>query len=335
MTDCKLEKVHELISFQNLFESDNEYISELAYIHHGDLGTEAIYSIEADTSVLFTTKLRYYAKKTEATINNYIDGYSKLLVDKDSCLVKYVLKVTREAAETLIRLAKDNLCRCDADDKHWDSVRSDNMRYDVHLKPTIEYVVYMHDLIAELVRFRLEMQDRYADVTGTECSYDVSLIYSSLLNRRPDKEFEVKKIERKETVKKGPKTIKTDCCFFFDAGDEQAAAVQEFRNKLVKLKLLSEETDCKDMMSLLSGRPCRKTFKWIGEKHYLKWIIKGLIDNHIISTWPKGTSPWDVVSCRFVDKDGNLMTNDIRTESSRKTAKPMYDEVIDTLKGYI
>ena len=327
MKDFKLDEIYKLISFGELFGTDNEYMRELA--------SEAIYTLTTQTRVLFTPKLRYYAKRTEAAVNTYVKDYTRLLEGADSCQVKYVLKVTREAAETLIRLAGSIRFEFDNGDVYWNLIRSDAPNYTDFFKPTIERVVYMHVVTAELVRFWLEMQDRFADVVGTESRYDTSLIYSSLLNKQPDKEFEVQKIEREEAIKIGSKTIRTDCSFFLDAGDELAAAAQQFRNKLVGRGLLSEETDAKDMMSLLSGRPCRKQFRWIGDKHFLKWIIQGLIKEEIISTWPKGTSQWDVVSCRFIDKDGKPMTNDIRTEKTRKKAETVYEEVIDTLRGYV
>ena len=335
MKDFKLDEIYKLISFGELFGTDNEYMRELAYIHNVDLVSEAIYTLTTQTRVLFTPKLRYYAKRTEAAVNTYVKDYTRLLEGADSCQVKYVLKVTREAAETLIRLAGSIRFEFDNGDVYWNLIRSDAPNYTDFIKPTIERVVYMHVVTAELVRFWLEMQDRFADVVGTESRYDTSLIYSSLLNKQPDKEFEVQKIEREEAIKIGSKTIRTDCSFFLDAGDELAAAAQQFRNKLVGRGLLSEETDAKDMMSLLSGRPCRKQFRWIGDKHFLKWIIQGLIKEEIISTWPKGTSQWDVVSCRFIDKDGKPMTNDIRTEKTRKKAETVYEEVIDTLRGYV
>ena len=90
------------------------------------------------------------------------------------------------------------------------------------------------------------------------------------------------------------------------------------------------------MMSLFRGHSCRTKYTWLGPNHVLTHIIKGLTkdDNPIITTWPEGTSKWDVISCRFVDKDGYALPN-IRQETARKGFESVVKEAVDALAGYL
>lgn len=135
---------------------------------------------------------------------------------------------------------------------------------------------------------------------------------------------------------KTSKKCRTDCCFFFDNEEYFAIAIQEFTNKLKQYNLIEPSVDYKSMMSLFRGHSCRTTYKWSGDKHILTWIIKGLTKdgNPVISTWPEGISPWTVVSCRFVDKNGEPFPN-IRQESERKGTKTIVEDIIQALASYM
>ena len=110
----------------------------------------------------------------------------------------------------------------------------------------------------------------------------------------------------------------------------------KFTNKLRQHHLIPDDIDCKYMESLFSGRSCRRTYKWLGDNHILTHIIKGLTDDDkpVITTWPEGTSKWEVISCRFVDKDGKPLPN-IRKESERKGAKTIVKEAVEALAAYL
>ena len=132
------------------------------------------------------------------------------------------------------------------------------------------------------------------------------------------------------------KNNRTDCSFLYDNDEYFAIAIQEFTNKLRFHHLIPEDMDCKKMESLFRGRSCRTKYKWLGPNHILTHIIKGLTDGDkpIITTWPEGTSKWEVVSCRFVDKDGNALPN-IRQEKIRKKTESIVNDAIEALAGYI
>jgi hypothetical protein len=336
MNNFDLKKVHDLIMFRDVCTTDNAYMTEASSLPRIELETEALYVLTPKMSVLFTPKLRYYRLVIENEINRHINAATNLLeADGTEELTKFVLKKTREAVATLMNEAK-RLTILDIGDKNWENIISEKPSIPRHLKAATELAVYSHYVIAELARCWLELQDRYAYVIGEAGCYDVSLFYTSIVGLNPDKEFELKRSEKYEEEAKNFRKVRTDCCFLYDNEDYFAIAIQEFTNKLITHKLIPEDMDLKKMESLFRGRPCRTKYTWLGKPHILTHIIKGLMkdDNPIITTWPEGTSKWDVVSCRFVDKDGKAFPN-IRQQSVRKGSESIVKEAVDALAGYL
>ena len=336
MNSLDLKKVHELIMFRDVCTTDNAYMTEASSLPRIELETEALYVLTPKMSVLFTPKLRYYRLVVENEINRHINAATELLeADGTEELTKFVLKKTREAVATLMNEAK-RLTILNIGDKNWENIISEKPSIPRHEKAATELAVYSHYVIAELARCWMELQDRYAYVIGTEGCYDVSLFYTSFVGRNPDKEFEIRRSEKYDEEAKNFRKVRTDCCFLYDNEDYFAIAIQEFTNKLITHKLIPEDMDLKKMESLFRGRPCRTKYTWLGKPHILTHIIKGLMkdDNPIITTWPEGTSKWDVVSCRFVDKDGNALPN-IRQETVRKGFESVVKEAVDALAGYL
>lgn len=337
MNSFDLKKVHDLIMFRDVCTTDNAYMTEASSLPRIELETEALYVLTPKMSVLFTPKLRYYRLVVENEINRHINAATELLeADGTEELTKFVLKKTREAVATLMNEAK-RLTILNIGDKDWENIISEKPSIPRHLKAATELAVYSHYVIAELARCWLELQDRYAYVIGEAGCYDVSLFYTSIVGRNPDKEFELKRSEKYEEEAKGFRKVRMDCCFLYDNEEYFAIAIQEFTNKLHAHHLIPEDLDLKQMESLFRGHSCRTKYKWLGPNHVLTHIIKGLTkdDNPIITTWPEGTSKWEVVSCRFVDKDGNQLPN-IRKETARKKDgfPEMVKEAIDALAGY-
>lgn len=337
MNNFDLKKVHDLIMFRDVCTTDNDYMTEASSLPRIELETEALYVLTLKMSVLFTPKLRYYRLVIENEINRHINAATNLLeADDTKELTKFVLKKTREAVATLMNEAK-RLTMLDIGDKNWENIISEKPSFPGHEKAATELAVYSHYVIAELARCWLELQDRYAYVIGKAGCYDVSLFYTSIVGRNPDKEFELKRSEKYKEESKGFRNVRRDCCFLYDNEDNFAIAIQEFTNKLHAHHLIPDNLDYKYMESLFSGRSCRRTYKWIGDNHILTHIIKGLTndDKPIITPWPAGTSKWEVVSCRFVDKNDNPIPKSIRTEKLRKNTQTIVEEAIDALAGYL
>ena len=301
-----------------------------------ELETEALYVLTPQMSILFTPKLRYYRLVVENEINRHINDATELLeADGTEELTKFILKKTREAVTTLMNEAK-RLTILNIGDKNWENIISEKPSIPRHEKAATELAVYSHYVIAELARCWLELQDRYAYVIGEAGCYDVSLFYTSIVGRNPDKVFDLKRSEKYKEEAKGFKKGRTDCCFLYDNEDYFPIAIQEFTNKLRSHNLIPKEMDFKQMESLFRGHSCRTKYTWLGPNHVLTHIIKGLTKdvNPVITPWPEGTSKWEVVSCRFVDKDGKSLPN-IRQEKSRKGFETVVKEVVDSLAGYL
>ena len=334
--NLNLKNIHDLMAFENLFSSDNDYIIEANSLGRIELDTEPLYEINTQKQVLFTTKLRYYALLIEKEINRHLNAVTNLLEEQDDAdLSKFILKKTRDAVTSLINQSNRQITILDKSDHHWKIIISNNPDYK-DFRNEKELIVFYHYLIAQLTRCWLELQDRYAYVIGKEL-YDVNLFYSSYVKRTPDAVFEVKRTSKYDDEAKKFKKCRPDCCFLYDNKEYFAIAIQEFTNKLRQHHLIPDDIDCKYMESLFSGRSCRRTYQWLGDNHILTHIIKGLTndDNPIITTWPEGTSKWEVVSCRFVDKDDNPIPKSIRTEKSRKKTQTIVDEAVGALAGYL
>jgi hypothetical protein len=323
------------MSFENLFPSDNDYIIEANSLRHIELDTEALYEINTKKHILFSTKLRYYALLIESEINRHLNAATNLLEDQDDAdLSKFVIKKTREAVTSLVNESNRQLAFIDHLEQNWRDIISNTPNYNV-LRSEKELVVFYHYMIAQLTRCWLEIQDRYAYVIGRE-RYDVDLFYSSYVKRTPDAVFEVKRTSKYCDEAKTFKKCRPDCCFLYDNKEYFAIAIQEFTNKLRQHHLIPNEMDCKKMEGLFRGHSCRTKYTWLGKPHVLTHIIKGLTkdENPIISSWPEGTSKWDVVSSRFIDKDGNALPN-IRQESTRKSSETIVKDIVDALAGYM
>lgn len=337
MYNFDLKKVHDLLSFKNICTSEHEYMNEASCLPHIVLDTEPLYVIDVNTRVLFTTKLRYYRRLVQNEINRHINEVTDLLEsDGSEEMTKFIQKKSREAVITLANEANRQLCYHDMGRGAWKNITSDNPIVSEIAKPTIEYVVFLHYIVAELARCMLEIQDRYAYVLGEAGCYDTSLFYTSILNQLPDPEFMLNKSEKYDDEAKKFKKGRKDCCFLYDNEEFFAVAIQGFTNKLKEHKLIPDDVDCKQMESLFSGHPCRRTYTWLGEKHILTHIIKGLVkgDKPIITTWPEGTSHWTVVSERFVDKEGKHLPN-IRQDNIREKTRSVVTDVIEALASYL
>ena len=198
MNNFDLKKVHELIRFEDVCTSENGYMTKASSLPRVELETDALYVLTPKMPLLFTTKLRYYRLLVENEINRHINAATELLeADGSEELTKFVLKKTRESVTTLINEAK-RLTRYNIGDKNWKNIISDSPSELGHPKGATELAVFSHYVIAELARCWLELQDRYAYVIGEGGCYDVSLFYTSVVGRNPDKEFEIRRLEINE-----------------------------------------------------------------------------------------------------------------------------------------
>ena len=338
MNNFDLKSIHLLLSFADMCTTNNEYMTEASSLPRIELDTTPLYVIQTKMEVLFTPKLRYYRLWVENEVNRHINAATKLLEDDGSeQLTKYVLKKTREAVTTLVGDANRALAELDHSGLAWKNITSDHPVYDESERPVIERVVFYHYLTAELARCWLELQDRYAYVIGQAGCYDVSLFYTSIVKRCPDKVFLLKRSGEDNKEPRKPSRTREDCCFRYDNEEYFSIAIQNFTDVLRRHHLIPNDYDVKNMECLFSGRPCHTTFQWIGGAHFLTHIISGLTkeDHPVITTWPPNTPKWQVVKQRFVDKNNKPFTDNIRNEKERKGSAHIYQEAVDALKDYL
>lgn len=140
------------------------------------------------------------------------------------------------------------------------------------------------------------------------------------------------KQQKEQSIIKGNKPYRTDCCFFYDNQEYFNVAIQECTNLLHKYKRIPDNIDFIMMLALFSGKPCTYTYQWFGSKADLAVIIKTLLPdrakNPTITTWPPKTSKWYVVSQRFVDEKGKPLTKIEHLKKGGKN-KAMIAEVTD------
>lgn len=335
MMKFNLNGVKNLLRFEDLYATPNEYMKEANSLPSIKLDTEPLYQLHTDEKVLFTTKLVYYSQKVENEINRHLNAAFNLLKENgdDEDLVKFVVKETREAIITLVAETNRQLAYIDYSDDYWKQIISATPNY-ISFGDKMEITAFYHYVIVQLARCWLELQGRYAYIIGKNL-YDVGLFYTSYVQKAPDPEFDLRKTEKYGKEAKKSKKIRTDCCFLYDNDEYFSIAIQEFTNKLKKYGLISEEVDYKKMETLFRGHSTKDVFQWLGDKHILTYVIKGLCtgDNPILTTWPEGTSKWAVVSARFCDKNGKAMPN-IGHESERIKTEPIVKELIESFAGY-
>lgn len=73
-----MDKFHELLSFKNLYSSQNEYMDEANSLPQIELDTEPLYKIDIPSKMLFTPKLHYYAQVLENEVNRYLNAVTIL-----------------------------------------------------------------------------------------------------------------------------------------------------------------------------------------------------------------------------------------------------------------
>ena len=330
-----MQQLQKLMSYDDLFSSENEYMREANSTNITELDTVPLYVLKPDRRILFTAKLRYFALLIDNAVNAYLNSTIDLLeTNENESVAKFAIKKTRDTVETQVNNANRRLSQCDPYGNHWNNLVSDKPDY-VHARKEKEMTVFYHYVIAQITRCWLELQDRYAYIIGSQL-YDVAFFYSSCVKRSSDPVFEIAKTETYDDEAKRFKKIRTDCCFLYDNQEYFAMAVQEFTDKLHTYKLIPDTLDYKVMQYLFSGRSCRYSYTWLGDKHILTHVIKGLCPdkNPIITPWPAGVSKWDVVSRRFVDPKGEPLPN-IRQESPRKKSESVVKELVDALAGYL
>ena len=205
-------------------------------------------------------------------------------------------------------------------------------------KKNITSVEHVRKLLKEIAEKKPTNKQKPAsldnsNITYNNCNFNLERMFDVHDNQDVNIHNDV---SNDKTPKSKPTTRRTDCCFLYNNEEYFSVAIQQFTNILLKHKLIPEDMDLKKMEGLFQGKPCKRRYTWLGKPHILTHIIKRLTkpDKPIITTWPEGTSPWEVVSCRFIDEEGYSLPN-IRQENERKKTIAIVDEAVNALAGYL
>lgn len=339
MNNFTLSSIHQLMSFNDVFTSDNEYMKAAGKLPRIALETTPLYKVDTNTAVLFTPKLRYYRIAVENEVNRHLNESNALLAsDGDDGLTDFILKKTREAVQTLTHDARRELSYLDPDGELWRKVSSQQSDFPGTDKNVVEEIVFLHYVTAELIRCWLELQDRHAHNDGTASLFDIPLCYSSFANAVPDDIFKLRRIEREqdETMgkasqakakKKSSKAIKPDkekpyTLAYYTADNERAYKNQKYRvvlllKKLTEWKWIAKGTRPDDFDSLFTGKQRHCNIKWTSSASILTYLMIQLLEQPYIRK-QTGCSARSIVINQFGKNPDNN-----------------YDRIDDTVKAKI
>ena len=291
------------------------------------------YFLEYKKYLLFTAKVKYYCRKIDNVLVDYLNGCFRI-IEKDGSeeLTKYMVSDIHKNIKTLINEAKCELDNCPIT---IDVFNGENVDFHT-LKVENEKCIILNYVISSLIKCWFEIQNKCHYIIDETDLYDIDSFYVETTGKLPNKVFMINPL-KVEPPQKASKNKRTDCSFLYNNNDTENKnyAFTELRATLIKYELIPPETDLKDLMSVFSGTQSRAQIKWLKDNHILATALKRLINNlKIITTYPEITTIWQVVSCRFIDKDGNAMPN-LGSESERKSTSNIVDEIVSAFTGYL
>lgn len=324
MNNFTLSSIHELMSFNDVFTSDNEYIKAAGKLTSIKLQATPLYEIETNMAVMFTPKLRYYKILVENEVNRHLNEANALLeADGSGDLTAFILKKTREAVQTLTNDAQREMLFSDPDGSIWQNVSSLTPNFMGTDKATTERVVFMHHVTAELIRCWLELQDRHVHATGTAGLFDIALCYASFANSVPDNIFRLTRLEKQEethatatcapttskaTKKKSPAKVNQDAnppytLDYYTKDRENDFKTQRNRvllvfKKFIEWKWINKDTRPEDFESFFSGKERHCNIKWTATNSILTYLMKSLLGQTYI-TKQTGCSARSIVTNQF------------------------------------
>ena len=112
-------------------------------------------------------------------------------------------------------------------------------------------------------------------------------------------------------------------CYFEYAGDLDAL-INDIFPFLLEKGMIAKETKKHQLKLIFSGKESSVVIQWTGKLHILTHVFKQLCDgkNPPLITYPNNRFKWTIVKRNFVDKDGNQLPANIRSESERTKDRP-------------
>ena len=105
-----MQQLQKLMSYDDLFSSENEYMREANSTNITELDTVPLYVLNPNRRILFTAKLRYFALLIDNAVNAYLNSTIDLLeTNENESVAKFAIKKTRDTVETQVNNANRRL----------------------------------------------------------------------------------------------------------------------------------------------------------------------------------------------------------------------------------
>lgn len=283
-----------------------------------------MYEISVDDWLFFTSRLRYYRREVDNTINRHL-CYVTGILDKNNkvpSLVTFMLKNTKDWVVKYIHQANQELSRYKITDN---DVKGEEVDFNVQREEK-EFFILLRYIISSLVKCYLELQNKYQNLLGDKRIYDIDSFYSEVVGRRPCKLFPL------SLRSKSSNNIPPNCCFKYEPKSKSFSDnISTLYETLLDYGWIDTNTDLQMLFNLFSGKGCMDTIQWLGSPGILQEIIKPWIKEKVITVHPDGITHWPVVSQRFVDKKNFPMKELGHEDKNQKSNRAKIDEVVKIL----
>ena len=283
------------------------------------------YLLDYESRLLFTSRIRYYARLTDIAIAAHLrDAFALTDANGTEELALYIIKLTREATATLIH---DAVSHC-----QFLQIGTESLRDFTDKREQKEYIVILHYIVASLTRCFMEIQQQYRQLIDDADAYpDVESFYASVAGWADAPIINVKVVD--DSMDNGKKFIIPYCSFHYinDDKEDWNISMTAFFRKLVTYEQIPSDTDQKTIFSIFSGTRTNAVVTWTGKRPTLKTIIFRLFnEKKVLTAYPNTVTHWQVVSRRFRQPNGTMMPN-LGSETDRKGDAPMIEDIISTL----
>lgn len=315
-----LPDIMSLLNFKDLSFDPHEYRKKMADIVHVAADTP-MYIVHISESygpkVVFTSKLKYYVALSDNVVNQSMNEVFAQLgaISKVGGNVQERKNQTESAIRLILTRIKHFLDTFDTDkdddwrrDKNWKNIISEHPDLEGN-RNFKEMIAFYHYMAAQIFRYQLELNSRYG---YNVCLNDVAVFYSEDLHRTPDTGI-IDIVPAPDCTKTTDqiKKARNDFGLCLHADRSYCEAIKtKLIAELLSLKLIRQE-DGEAVRRFLSGH-CEDVIPWQGAYAILVHFIKGIMEirtkryGPLVTLADGAKDKWkDVVSRRFVDKDGN------------------------------
>ena len=124
------------------------------------------------------------------------------------------------------------------------------------------------------------------------------------------------------------KLVQTTFAYKYKDTDERIRVIK-FYQQLLKAQLIDASTMPEPFLEIFSGKASDAKVKWLGKKAYLYYLVKTMIDRHLI-TCASGDDHWIITQSHFIDEKNHVFLN-LNKEKDPKKAMLALNKLVDIL----